>query len=278
MRTHIIEFLNKRGYRTNKKALELIDICDSWYRTEPIEGFHDRCTVNGEKYEVARTGFAKRVCEDDANLCEIVGVRLEDTSADKYVSALLDAEKFQDNIREQLELIAAEGTVATYARVVGADVLESQEIRGGNIELVYVKPNGIFPLKVEKGTITECAFASEDVENNKARTTIVMFTLEDGAYKSTTAVLDEQGNEMRERHVDVVLGEVKPFAVLTTAAVNNLKNMLGYGLPKIYGAIPELKGVDLIFNVLFGDLDKADKMILYNEALCDFNKNIRVGR
>ena len=66
MRTHIIEFLNKRGYRTNKKALELIDICDSWYRTEPIEGFHDRCTVNGEKYEVARTGFAKRVCEDDA--------------------------------------------------------------------------------------------------------------------------------------------------------------------------------------------------------------------
>mgnify|MGYP000846498233 FL=1 len=273
MRTHIISYLNKKGYKVNSKALEIIDTCDKWYRVELIDDFNKRSTVNNVDYEMARSGFAKRACEDDANLCEIVEVRLEEEGANKFVSTLLDAEKFQDNIREQLELIAAEGTVATYARVVGADVLETQEVRGGKIELVYVRPSGIFPLKVEKGTITECAFASEDVENNKARTTIVMFTLEDGAYKSTTAVLDEQGNEIRERHVDIVLGEVKPFALLTTAAVNNLKDMQGYGLPKIYGAIPELKGVDLIFNVFFGDLDKADKMILYNEALCDFDKN-----
>ena len=166
MRTHIISYLNKKGYKVNSKALEIIDTCDKWYRVELIDDFHKRSTVNNVDYEMARSGFAKRACEDDANLCEIVEVRLEDDPADKFVSALLKSEKFQDNIREQLELIAAEGTVATYARVVGADVLESQELRGGKIELVYVKPNGIFPLKVEKGTITECAFASEDVENN----------------------------------------------------------------------------------------------------------------
>lgn len=273
MRTHIIEFLNKRGYQTNKKALELIDICDSWYRTEPIEGFHDRCTVNGEKYEVARTGFAKRACEDDANLCEVVDLTIEDKPSNDYINDVLKAENFQKNIRQQLELIAAEGTAAIYVRVVGADVLDTQELQGGEVELVYVPPKGIFPLRVEKGVVTECAFASEDTINGKAQTTIVLFELVEENYRATTVVLDYEGKELTNKRIEILLGAIKPFAVLTTAAVNNLTGMQGYGLPKLYGSILELKVVDLVFNVLFGDLDKSDKMILYNEALCKFDEN-----
>lgn len=121
--------------------------------------------------------------------------------------------------------------------------------------------------------ITECAFASESVVNNKTRTTIVLFELKNGKYKATTVVLNDLGAEITGERLEVELGDVRPFAVLTTAAVNNLKGMHGYGLPKVYGAIPELKTVDLVFNVLFGDLDKADKMVLYNEALCQFDKD-----
>ena len=69
------------------------------------------------------------------------------------------------------------------------------------------------------------------------------------------------------------LGDVKPFAVMRNAEVNNLDNMDGYGLPKLLGAIPVLKALDLAFNVLFRDLDKADKLILINELLCQFGKN-----
>lgn len=146
MRKFITDFLGKRGYKVNVKALELIDLCDSWYRTELIDGFHERYTVNGEKYEMERTGFAKKACEDDANLCEVVDIILEDKHTSDYINKVLNRERFQKNLREQLELIAAEGTVAAYVRVVGADILETQELRGGQIELVYVKPNGIFPL------------------------------------------------------------------------------------------------------------------------------------
>lgn len=273
MRKHIIDYLKQKGYQVNSKALALIDTCDSWYRTEIIENFHKRFTVNGVSYEMARTGFAKKACEDDANLCEVVDITIEDRAVDTFVNELLDRESFQRNLREQLELIAAEGTVAAYVRVIGADILETQELRGGQIELVYVKPNGIFPLRVEKGVITECAFASENIVNNKVQTTIVLFELKEGEYKATTVVLDDVGAELKNKRLEVELGEVRPFAVLTTAAVNNLKDMQGYGLPKLYGAIPELKAVDLVFNVLFGDLDKADKMVLYNEALCQFDKN-----
>lgn len=69
------------------------------------------------------------------------------------------------------------------------------------------------------------------------------------------------------------LGEVKPFAVMRNAEVNNLDDMTGYGLPKLWDAIPALKVVDLCYNVLFSDLDKAEKIILVNELLCEFDEN-----
>ena len=269
----IKSYLNKLGYKVNSKAIDIINLCDAWYCTEAIKDFHDRITVNGVHYDMERTGFAKRACEDDANLCEVVDISLSNQIANDFVTNTLATECFQKSIREQLELMSAEGTVAMYVRTVGSDLMEDGSLKNGELELVYVRPNGIYPLTVKKGVVTECAFASEDIVNGKAETTIVIFKHEDNKYKSITSVLDHNGKEIKDKHTEVELGEIKPFAVLTTAAINNLKDMQGYGLPKIYGAIPILKVIDLIFNVLFGDLDKADKMVLYNEALCEFDTN-----
>lgn len=69
------------------------------------------------------------------------------------------------------------------------------------------------------------------------------------------------------------LGDIKPFAVMRNAEMNNLDDMQGYGLPKLHNAIPMLKVLDLAYNVLFSDLDKAEKIILINELLCEFDKN-----
>ena len=60
---------------------------------------------------------------------------------------------------------------------------------------------------------------------------------------------------------------------MRNAEVNNLDDMIGYGLPKLWDAIPALKAVDLCYNVLFSDLDKAEKIILINELLCEFDDN-----
>lgn len=68
-------------------------------------------------------------------------------------------------------------------------------------------------------------------------------------------------------------GDVKPFAVMRNAEVNNLDGMEGYGLPKLWNAIPMLKALELCYNVLFGDLDKADKLLLVNEMLCKFDND-----
>lgn len=272
MNKNVKDYLNKLGYSVNDKAVEIISMCDKWYRTEAIKDFHDRVTVNNIKYDMEKTGFAKRACEDDANLCEVVDITLESDTANTFVKEYLNAARFQSCIREQLELMSAEGTVAAYVRTVDADLLDDGSLKGGRIELVYVKPAGVFPLTVKNGEVTECAFASEEIINGKLEVTIVIFVIENEKYKTVTAVLDDMGQEIKAKRIEVILGDIKPFTILTTAMVNNIKGMAGYGYPKIYGAIPVLKTIDLIFNVLIGDLDKSDKMILYNEALCQFDQ------
>ena len=92
-------------------------------------------------------------------------------------------------------------------------------------------------------------------------------------YTAETHVFDDKGNEIKDMETIVQLGEVKPFAVMHNAEVNNLDDMTGYGLPKLWDAIPALKVVDLCYNVLFSDLDKAEKIILVNELLCEFDEN-----
>ena len=146
--------------------------------------------------------------------------------------------------------------------------------RGGDIRLNYVNAENFVPLTVENDEVIEAAFAGTNLIGGKVRTTVVDFIMDaNGNYVSETNVFDEYGTKLPECTTVVQLGSVKPFAVLRNAEVNNIDNMLGYGYPKLYGAIAILKAVDLCFNVLFGDLDKADKLVLVNEILCKFDES-----
>ena len=68
---------------------------------------------------------------------------------------------------------------------------------------------------------------------------------ESNLYTAETHVFNDRGDEITEKQTIAQLGEVKPFAVMRVAEVNNLDNMEGYGLPKLWNAIPALKVVDL---------------------------------
>lgn len=108
----------------------------------------------------------------------------------------------------------------------------------------------------------------------KKQITLVLFTQDNnGMYVAETHVFDDKGTELPDSERIVQLGDVKPFAVMRNAEVNNLDDMEGYGLPKLWDAIPALKIIDLCYNVLYSDLDKAEKIILVNELLCEFDNN-----
>lgn len=273
MENCVKDLLMKMGYKVNEDALSLIRQCDDWYANRQIEEFHHRKSVQGAEFDLERMNFAKRCCSDDANLCEVVEINAGKGEQGEAVRRILEQNRFDTQYRRQLERIPANGTAACYIRLDNATIYEDGHADGGEIRLNYVDAMGFMPLTVENGDIVESACSGTTMVNGKKQTTLVVFLKQDGLYKAETHVFDEYGKEMEGKMMVLSLGDVKPFAVMRNAEVNNLDNMDGYGLPKLLGAIPVLKALDLAFNVLFRDLDKADKLILINELLCSFDKN-----
>ena len=268
------DFLQKKGYTVNDNALSKIQICDDWYSNRMIEDFHKRKTLNGIPYELNRLNFGKRCCSDDANLCEVLEVNAGDGEQADFVKDVLDRSEFNTQYRKQLEKTSADGTTACYIRLDNATFMDNGSVQGGVIRLNYVEADAFMPLTVENDVVTEAAFSGSALSKGKKQTTLVLFTLsENGMYTAETHLFDDKGNELKDMETIVQLGDVKPFAVMRNAEVNNLDDMTGYGLPKLWDAIPALKVVDLCYNVLFSDLDKAEKIILINELLCEFDEN-----
>lgn len=237
--------------------------------------FHRRKTVQGDPYLLHKMNFAKRCCADDANLCEVVEINASnDREQYEYVRRVLDGSNFDTMYRRQLEKVSANGTAACYVRVDNAQFLSDGRTKGGEIKLNYVDADCYIPLTVENDIIKEAAFSGSSLVNGRKRTTLVVFRIgESGDYISETCVFDEFGNEINGNKITVNLGNVKPFAVMRTAEVNNLDNMEGYGFPKVLSSIPVFEGLDLCYNILFGDLDKGEKLVLINEMLCKFDKS-----
>ncbi len=278
MKDCVKTYLAGKGYLVNNHALDIIKTCDDWYANRVIANFHRRKNLNGQDIQLSQMNFAKRCCADDANLCEIISVVPEKKSdAEEFIKQLLSGNRFDVRYREQLEKMSATGTVGAYIYLQDASYLENAmgktSVKGGTIRINYVDADCIIPLTVENKLVSECAFAATDIIKGKERTTLVIFTKENGLYKAETVVFNELGAKMEEDSRDIQLGEVKPFAIMTNAEVNNLDNMLGYGLPRIYRNIPLFKALDLCYTLLFGDLSKADKLVFINELLACIQKN-----
>ena len=260
------------GFTVNSEALSIIKACDDWYSNRTIEEFHMRKNLNNVECKLNKMNFAKRCCADDANLCEIVSVAPEENSASQdFIDTLLKKNRFDVRYREQLEKTAATGTVGAYIYLQNASYLKNADgsmmVNGGDIRINYCDADCIIPLTIENELVTECAFSATNTVKGKGETTLVIFTLENGKYKAETVVFDMFGKKVDEESASIQLGEVKPFSIMTNAEVNNLDNMEGYGLPKVYNAIPLFKAVDLCYNILFGDLDKGQKLVFINELL-----------
>ena len=272
--TAAIEKLKQLGFTYNQKAQNIIEECDQWYTNEESE-FHTRKNLNDQEVKLEKLNFAKRCCADDANLCEIVEINAGE-SENKFdgVQEILDENRFGVMYRKQLERLAASGTVGSYIRLDNATLLDNGSVTGGDIRINYINAAGIVPLTVENDEIIECAFVGSDLVRGKNEQTLVVFQRDEkGLYTAETFVFDENNREIADRHITLQLGDVKPFSIMRTAEVNNLDDMEGYGLPKLYNAIPALKIVDLCWNILNGDLSKGDKLLLINELLATIKKN-----
>lgn len=273
MNSAVATFLNKLKYAYNAHAEEVIESCQAWYKNQATD-FHKRKTLSNVEYVLSSLNFAKRCCADDASLCEIVEINAgKNETKFQGILDILEDNRFDVMYRKQLEMLSACGTVGGYIRLDNATVLSDNTVTGGDIKINYVDADGIIPLTVVNDEIIECAFYGTDLIGGKEITTLVLFRLQDGLYTADSHYFTKDGKELEDRHITLQLGDVKPFFIMRTAEVNNLDDMEGYGLPKLYSSIPVLRCLDLAFNILFTDLDKGEKMIFVNELLCEFRED-----
>lgn len=267
MTDNIKSFLHSLGYEISNKAQNIIKQCDAWYAGD-ITKFHERVNVNGIPITMKTVNFGKRCCADDANLCEIVEINASKNS-EKFeaINDILAANRFDVMYRRQLELMSADGTVGCYVRIDNAEVYGDGTVKNGDIRLNYCDAANIYPITIVNDEIIECAFAGDNIKGTKKETVLVVFTLNDNNTYNADTFFFVDNIEDTSRRTSLALGDVKPFAIMRTAEVNNIKDMEGYGLPKLYNSIPILQMLDLAYNILFGDLDKGDKIVFINELL-----------
>ncbi|MGX8833973.1 hypothetical protein ACWG0P_07140 [Amedibacillus sp. YH-ame6] len=217
--------------------------------------------------------FAKRLCADDANLIEVVEVNVsKNTNENDLINKILTNNEFEAMYRKQTEEMSANGTVGAYIRVDNVGLMKDGTLKGGDIKINYCNSLNIIPLNVENNQIIECAFTGVSRDKKDEYITLVMFTLENGKYICKNVVFNSLGVEQKERESTITLGDVKPFSIMRTAEVNNL-DMIGYGFPKLWNAIPNLKILDLSYTMWKRDLEKSDKIVLMNDILCRKDKN-----
>lgn len=264
--------LNKLGYRVRSKPYDYIKVCDQWYKNELIDDFHKRTTIQGEEYEIDRMNFAKRGCADDANLCEVISINVGNEAQTEQINKLLQKNRFDVMYRKQLERMSASGTVAAYVRLDNASYLDNGKVMGGNVRISYCYADNYIPLTVVNDEVLEAAFSGSDVTPEGKQTTLVTFTRDkNNYYVAHTYVFNNAGKEIENYWLQ--LADIKPFEVMRVAEVNNIDKMDGFGLPKLWGAVPVLKKLDLCNMILAGDLDKGEKLLLTNEALVGIDPN-----
>lgn len=217
--------------------------------------------------------FAKRLCADDANLIEVVEVSAcKNKSDNDLINKILRDNEFEAMYRKQTEEMSANGTVGAYIRISNADLMEDGSVQGGEIKINYCDSLNIIPLSVENNSITECAFTGTNMEDGKEVHVLVMFVMNENEYVCESFFFDSNGKELKERKGHAIFGDIKPFAIMRTAEVNNL-NMIGYGFPKVWNAIPNLKILDSSYTMWQRDLKKSDKIVLINDKLCEHDED-----
>ena len=263
----IKKYIEEKGYTIDTDALQKLRAADEWYRGTASAWHKREGLQQGSTYTIEQLLFGKRLAADEAAFVELLEINADNTNLDALWE-LLDANRLISEYRKQAEETAALGTTAAYISYEGADELDNGAVSdNGRLCINYVEALSIIPLSVVRGIITEVAFVGQTTRRGAEFERLIMFTLnENGTYHVETTDFDKQTGEPTEQTA-ADLGEVKPFAIMRCAEVNSLAGMDGYGLPKIYTAIPYLKGLDAAYTVLLTDAESAEKITIIDEAL-----------
>ena len=262
----IRQYLLSNGYSTaSDDTYSHIDEWLDWYRGD-VPNFHNYTIYNGvvsTKQKRYRLGMAKKVCEDWANLLLNEKVAIKAGVYEERLNAILAANNFKVRGNQLIEIAFALGTGA---------LVEYKDAQG-NIVIDFVRADMIYPLSWDNGDITECAFGSTRVIDDKE---IVYLQIHrhgkeagenTGLYYIENKYIDAESGQELEVPEDVIpiinTGRDTPFFQIVTPNIfNNIDLDSPLGVSIYANSISQLKGCDLVYDSYMNEYVLGRKRIM----------------
>lgn len=256
-----------------------IDTWLAWYQNY-FRDFHRYWIYDGiqsKKQERFRLGMAKKVCEDWANLLLNEKVSIKAGSFDKRLQGILESNNFNVRANQLMEIAFALGTGA---------FVEYMDSKSNKI-IDYIRANMIYPLSWDNGDITECAFGSARVADEKEHIYLMICRKgisdegeDESLYYIENKYLDADTGDEVELPEDiqeiVSTGYDKPnFQIIQPNICNNIDLDSPMGISIFANAIDQVKGCDLIYDSYMNEYILGRKRILvpYSAAKMQMQKD-----
>lgn len=238
----------------------------AWYQGN-VKKFHTYWIYNGiqtRKEKRYRLGMAKKVCEDWANLLLNEKVSIKAGGFDKRLKEILEDNNFNVRANQLVEIAFALGTGA-FVEYLGP---EDRKL------IDYIRADMIYPLSWDNGDITECAFGSARIVNEKEQIYLQIHRKgieEEGEdpclYYIENKYLDaETGDEVElPEYIEEIVstGYDKPlFQIITPNIVNNVELDSPMGISVFANAVDQVKGCDLVYDSYMNEFVLGRKRIL----------------
>ena len=257
----VIRYLQKQGLTVvDTSASSDIEQWLAWYEGK-VPSFHDYSVYNGIRH-IGRTraslGMASRVCEDWADLLlnEKVKISTPNEVFNNKLAEVLDTNSFYAAANRLVELTFAYGTGAFVAYLNAS----------GDVVIDYIKADMIYPITVNGGRVTECAFASSVVVDGKDAYYLQLHLLTASGYVIRNVYVNAKtGAEIAPLDdvvPEVVTGLKTPlFAIIKPNKTNRRKVDSPYGVSCFAGAIDQLMAVDLVYDSMLNEFSLGKKRI-----------------
>lgn len=271
-----------------------------WWRGY-VSDFHEYTSYNGKDYvknERRTLKMAKKVCEDKASYVVNEKLTVIAEKDQEFIDDVLGDNNFRERLNELIERFNAMGTGSL-----------NPYIKNGEIEIDFVQTQNIIPISINKGIVTDCAFASEYTINNKTYVYICTHLrvkpidtsldpevydeinqarLEKGigptydGYVIENALLENTQGEMKEVDLSILSSKMQPcfitntttplFNLMTPAKANNISlTNVGLGVSCFSDALSQLEGIDIAYDSYVNEFQSGKMRMFVHDSLAQID-------
>lgn len=287
----ITDWFEEQGYDISAyhEMIGYIELWKAWHKGY-VSAFHDYKIWNGDKHTTLtkRTlNMANQIATDYADL--LLNEKVDYNIGDEELTSLvyeqvLEPNNFALTSNRGVELSTALGTGAFVERLEDMKLFKNGNVevtKDTKIKIDFTTADKIIPLTYSGLDVSECAFLSTEVRSGNKLLIVTRHLLDDKKeYEIHNNVfIQGKDNNLTEIELDDYLPVFKTkskrpwFHIIRPNIANTINLDSPYGISIYQNALPQLQGVDEIYDGFINEFVMGKKRIMVDESLLKFDEN-----